>query len=111
VPGQSCFSTTSLRVSSTSQEQRNFAAALTSDLESDGFDVVVDQRLGEETFVGVGPFGPLRDGFVLYLARLLAHLRSLSPDNLVIPQTSSIHSNADLFNFEQKLGGLQPLSF
>jgi hypothetical protein len=66
-PGQACFSTTSLRVSSTSQEKRNFAAVLTSDLESDGFVVVVDQHVGEEPFVVAGPFGPLWDGFVLYL--------------------------------------------
>jgi hypothetical protein len=36
--------------------------------------VVVDEYLGHEPLVVVESLGPLRDGFVLYLSRLLTYL-------------------------------------
>src|SRR5215211_341587 len=72
-PCSSCSSSiTSPSVSSISKEA-HYAVVLAPDLEVDGTIVVVDERFGEKPLVVVKPVGPIRDGRVLYLARLLAH--------------------------------------
>ena len=49
-------------------------------LEVDRLLVVVDEHLGVESLIVIEPLGPLGDGLVLYLARLLSrHRRLLLP--------------------------------
>ena len=52
-------------------------SALVLDLES--LVVVVDEYLGDEPLVVVEPLGPLRDGLIVYLTRLLTHSTVLLP--------------------------------
>ena len=61
------------------KREAHHAAVLAPDLEEESLTVMVDERFGEEPLVVVKPLGPLRDGFVLYLARLLAHLLYAPP--------------------------------
>src|SRR5688572_5030713 len=48
-------------------------------LSLDGLIVAVDEGFGGEPLVAVKSLGSLRDGFVLYLARLLTHLYTPYP--------------------------------
>ena len=57
--------------------EAHHVAVLTPDLEEESLIVVVEQRFFEEPLVVVEAMGPLRDGFVVYLAWLLAHLYRL----------------------------------
>src|ERR671921_1339867 len=50
-------------------------------LSLDGLIVVADEGFGKEPLVVVKSLGPLRDGFVLYLACLRTHLYRPSPSS------------------------------
>src|SRR5215217_4636495 len=51
--------------------EAHYAAVLALVLEVDGFIVVVDESLGEDSLVVIETLSPLRDSFALYLALLL----------------------------------------
>src|ERR687890_2688822 len=59
--------------------EAHYATLLTLVLNVDGLVVVVDEYLVEDPLVVVEALGPLRDGLVLYIARLLGHRRLLLP--------------------------------
>src|SRR5215207_7692798 len=60
----------------------DYTVVLTPTLEVESLIVVVDERFGEKPLVVVKSLGPLRDGFVLYPACLLAHLPWTPPHPL-----------------------------
>ena len=56
------------------KRQPHYAAVLAPALDVESFIVVVDEYLGDEPLIVVKPLGPLRDGLIVYLTRLLANL-------------------------------------
>jgi hypothetical protein len=62
-----------------SRRKADYAAVLAPNLEVESIIVVVDESFGEKPLVVVKSLGPLRDGFVFYLAGLLTHLHVLLP--------------------------------